>query len=186
MVKLGGTSGSVVCCTEDGCNWNATTAQNNQNYGDITNTWFYIPDIVNWTPIIFGAVFGSLLLICPIILCCICCCCYRKQKKKHQKKGPPPSGSENPPVPSPSFLPPPTKKINVNTKPEPEKPAKIPPAPPIKELVKLDKKVDPLNDKTKDIFAKEQGHWAEVWRNANDPNYQDIASKNKSKYGVQN
>jgi hypothetical protein len=30
IAKLGGTGGSVVCCTQDGCNWNATTAQNNQ------------------------------------------------------------------------------------------------------------------------------------------------------------
>ena len=188
MVKLGGTSGSVVCCTEDGCNWNATTAQNNQNYGDITNSWFFIPDIVNWTPIILGIIFGSLLLICPIILCCICCCCYRKQKKKQQKKTPPAPGPDKkpvyPPAPSPSFQPTPTKQIGVKPKPEPEKPAKISPAPPKKDPAKVDKKADPLGDKTKDIFAKVQGHWAQVWRNANDPNFKAPQSKSKSEYGV--
>lgn len=154
------------------------------NYGDITNSWFYIPDIVNWTPIILGAVFGSLLLICPIILCCICCCCYKKQKNKQRKNAPPPKGPAYPPAPSPSFQPTPTRQIGVKPPPDPPKPVKVQPPPPKKEPAKVDKKADPLVDQTKDIFAKEQGHWAEVWKNANDPSYREPPSKSKAKYGV--
>jgi hypothetical protein len=70
-------------------------------------------------------------------------------------------------------------------KPVPEKPVKNPdPNLPKKEAAAKGGKKDPLDDKAKDIFAKEQGHWAEIWRNANDPNYKEQPSKNKAKYSV--